>query len=251
MNVTGSFTGSIGDGSLVLACAVAVLAGLVSFASPCVVPLVPGYLGYVTGLGGADRGDLQNRQKTRMLAGATLFVAGFTAVFVLLGYLVGDVGRALYTYQGPIVRVLGAVTVLLGLVFAGLVPGLAGSRPVRLRPAAGLVGAPLLGVVFALGWTPCVGPTLGAILALGMTDPDRGMLLAAFYCAGLGLPFLAAALAYRRAMASFGVLRRHRVAITRFGGGLLVLIGLLLVTGVWTDLMVWLRGGISGFEPAI
>ena len=214
-------TGSIVDGSLVLACAVAALAGLVSFASPCVLPLVPGYLGYVTGLGG---GDLENRRRVRMLAGATLFVAGFTAVFV---------------------------PILLGLVFAGLLPGLGGSLPVRLRPAAGLVGAPLLGVVFALGWTPCVGPTLGAILALGMTDPDRGMLLAAFYCAGLGVPFLVAALAYRRAMASFGVLRRHRVAITRFGGALLVLIGVLLVTGVWTDLMVWLRGGISSFEPAI
>ena len=236
------------DGSIVLACAVAVLAGLVSFASPCVLPLVPGYLGYVTGLGG---GDLENRRRGRMLAGAILFVAGFTAVFVLLGYLVGDVGRALYTYQGPITRVLGAVTILLGLVFAGLLPGLDSSLPVRLRPAAGLVGAPLLGVVFALGWTPCVGPTLGAILALGMTDPDRGMLLAGFYCAGLGLPFLAAALAYRRAMASFGVLRRHRVAITRFGGALLVLIGVLLVTGAWTDLMVWLRGGISSFEPVV
>ena len=245
-------TGSVVDGSLLLACAVAVLAGLVSFASPCVLPLVPGYLGYVTGL---EDGDLEQRRRVRMLAGAGLFVAGFTAVFVLLGYLAGSAGEALYRHQRGLTQVLGVVTILLGLIFAGvlgrLLPGLGRSRPLAVRPAAGLVGAPLLGMVFALGWTPCVGPTLGAILTLGMTRPDRGMLLATCYCVGLGLPFLAAALAYRQAMASFGVLRRHRVAITRFGGGLLVLIGVLLVTGLWTDLMVWTRGGIAGFEPAI
>lgn len=241
-------TGNVADGSLLLAVPIAVLAGLVSFASPCVLPLVPGYLGYVTGLQG---GDLENRRRVRMFAGAALFVAGFTVVFVAMGLVVGSLGVALIRYQETITRVLGVVTIVLGLIFAGFAPSLSGSWRPSITPAAGLVGAPLLGVVFAVSWTACSSPTLGAILSLGMTAPDRGMLLAGAYSLGLGLPFLVAAVAYRRAMDSFEVLRRHRVGIARFGGLLLVLIGLLLVTGTWTELMSLVRGSIVRFEPAI
>jgi cytochrome c-type biogenesis protein len=138
-------------------------------------------------------------------------------------------------------------------VFVGLVPQLSGSRRLDIRPAAGLLGAPLLGVVFGLGWTPCIGPTLAAILSLAgdFADPGRGALLATAYCAGLGLPFLAAALAYRRAMSAFDVLRRRRVAVTRAGGVLLVLIGVLLVTGVWAELVAQTQGFVADFSPAV
>jgi cytochrome c-type biogenesis protein len=225
------------DGSLLLAVPIAILAGLVSFASPCVLPLVPGYLGYVTGLTGVE---LEQQRRGRMLLGVALFVAGFTAVYVTIGWVAGAAGHALVQYNDVVTKVLGSLTILLGLVFAGLVPRLAGSRPIDFRPTAGLIGAPVLGVVFGLGWSPCIGPTLSAIVAMSgdFGDARRGALLALAYCAGLGLPFLAAALAYRRALSAFDLLRRHRVAINRGGGVLLVLIGVLLVTGLWNDLIV-------------
>jgi cytochrome c-type biogenesis protein len=238
------------NGSLLLAVPIAVLAGLVSFASPCVLPLVPGYLGYVTGLTGAD---LEEQRRGRMVLGVALFVAGFSAVYVTIGWFAGAAGRALIQYGDLLSRGLGTITIVLGLVFAGLVPQLAGSRRLDIRPTAGLVGAPVLGVVFGLGWTPCIGPTLAAIVSLAseFADPRRGALLAVAYCAGLGLPFLAAALAYRRAMSAFDVLRRHRVALTRAGGVLLVLIGLLLVTGLWTDLVARTQGLVANFIPVV
>jgi cytochrome c-type biogenesis protein len=238
------------DGSLLLAVPVAVLAGLVSFLSPCVLPLVPGYLGYVTGLTGVD---LDRQRRGRMVAGVGLFVAGFTAVYVVLGWSVGALGAALQEHATLLQRVLGVMTVVLGLVFAGWLPGLEGSRRLDVRPAAGLAGAPMLGAVFALGWTACTGPTLAAILALGGLggNPGRGALLATFYCLGLGIPFLVAALAYRRAMAAFDVVRRHRVAVMRAGGLMLVVVGVLLATGVWQDLMVRSTGWVAGFETVL
>jgi cytochrome c-type biogenesis protein len=242
--------GTVLDGSLLLAVPIAVLAGLVSFASPCVLPLVPGYLGYVTGLTGVD---LEQQRKSRMLLGVTLFVAGFTVVFVALGWLAGAAGGALREHRDALSQVLGALIIVLGLVFAGLIPQLSGTRRMDVRPSVGLIGAPLLGIVFGLGWTPCIGPTLASIVALSgdFGDARRGALLAFFYCLGLGLPFLAAALAYRRAMSAFDLLRRHRVAITRAGGVMLVVIGVLLVTGVWADLVARTQGLVIDFVPAI
>ena len=238
--------GVVLNGSLLLAIPIAVLAGLVSFASPCVLPLVPGYLGYVTGLTGVD---LEEQRRGRMVAGVALFVAGFTAVYVTIGWVAGSVGHALVEHNAVVTEVLGSLTIVLGLVFAGLVPRLSGSRQIDVRPAAGLLGAPLLGVVFGLGWTPCIGPTLSVIVSLSgdFGDARRGALLALAYCAGLGLPFLAAALAYRKAMTAFGVLRRHRLAINRAGGVMLVLIGVLLVSGLWNDLMVRTQDWVANY----
>ncbi len=239
------------DGSLLLAMPIAVAAGAVSFLSPCVLPLVPGYLGYVTGLTGVD---LEHQRRGRMTLGIGLFVLGFTALYVPIGATAGALGAALQQHQDVITRVLGGLTILLGLIYAGALPLL--SRQVRLdvRPTAGLAGAPLLGAVFGLSWTACTGPTLGAILALAGSmgaSPARGALLATAYCLGLGIPFLLAGLAYRRAMGAFAVLRRHSLAISRVGGVLLIVVGVLLVTGVWGQWMNDLRGSISGFETVI
>jgi cytochrome c-type biogenesis protein len=238
------------DGSLLLAVPIAVAAGLVSFASPCVLPLVPGYLGYVTGLTGVD---LERQRRGRMVAGMALFVAGFSVVFVVIGWTAGMLGAALVEHQTALQRVLGAVTIGLGLVYLGALPLLQGDKRLDVRPAAGLAAAPLLGATFGLGWTACTGPTLAVIVNLGLVggDPARGVLLALAYCAGLGLPFLAAGLAYRRAMGAFDVVRRHRVAVTRAGGGMLVLVGVLLVTGVWSQWIQSIQGSIAGFETVL
>jgi len=238
------------DGSLLLAVPLAVAAGVVSFLSPCVLPLVPGYLGYVTGLTGVD---LEQQRRGRMLAGTALFVLGFTAVYVVMGTTVGAVASALREHTTGISRVLGVVTILLGLVYLGAVPALQRDRRIDVRPAAGLAGAPLLGAVFALGWSACMGPTLGAIFALtGIGgNPARGALLATAYSLGLGLPFLLAGLAYRRVMGAFAVVRRHRVAVTRLGGAMLVVLGVLITTGAWAALTRALSGRIAGFEVVI
>jgi cytochrome c-type biogenesis protein len=238
------------DGSLLLAVPLAVAAGVVSFVSPCVLPLVPGYLGYVTGLTGVD---LERQRRGRMVAGTALFVLGFTAVYVVMGATVGALSALLTEHATAIARVLGAVTIGLGLVYLGAFPALQRDRRPDVRPAAGLAGAPLLGAVFAIGWTACTSPTLGAILALtGIGgNPGRGALLATAYCLGLGLPFLLAGLAYRRMMGAFAVVRRHRVAVTRVGGAMLVVIGVLITSGAWSALTRSLSGSIAGFEVAV
>ena len=245
-----SLTETVFSGSLVVAAPLAALAGLVSFASPCVLPLVPGYLSYVTGMTGAD---LSDQRRGRLLAGALLFIAGFSLVFVSYGVVFGGLGRWLLEYQETITRVLGAVTILFGLAFMGLVPGLQRTMKSGRLPAAGLAGAPLLGVLFGLGWTPCIGPTLGAVQSLAVTEAsaERGALLSLAYCLGLGLPFVAAAIAYRWALGAFGAVKRHYPLVMRVGGGMLVLIGVLLVSGLWGDLNIELKSWISGFEPVI
>ena len=228
------------SGSLVLAIPVALVAGLVSFFSPCVIPLLPGYLSYATGLSGAD---LEHARRGRMLAGAVLFVLGFSVVYVVIGFTAGSVGTWLVRSRTQLEVVLGVVLILLGLAFAGLVPFLQRDVRVHSVPAVGLGAAPLLGFLFGLGWTPCVGPTLSAIITLGLNEgtANRGALLAGVYCVGLGVPFIVAALAYRRALGAFQFVRRHQQWVTRVGGIMLVLVGLALVTGWWDQAVTWLQ----------
>ena len=229
------------DGSLLLAVPVAMVAGLVSFFSPCVVPLLPGYLSYTTGLSGAD---LESARRGRMLAGSLLFVLGFSFVFVSFGALFGAVGDWLWEYQRTLTVVLGSVTILVGIAVLGAVPWLQRDWRIHRVPAVGLAAAPMLGVLFGLGWTPCIGPTLSAITTLAVNEgsAERGALLSFVYCLGLGLPFVIAALAYRRMLGAIGWVRRHQQWITRFGGLMLIAVGVLLVSGWWDVMVGELRG---------
>lgn len=239
-------TDTVAAGSLLVALPIAVAAGVVSFLSPCVLPLVPGYLSYVTGMSGDPK-------RGRMVLGSALFVLGFAAVFVLGGALFGGLGGALFANADVITRVLGVLTIVLGLAFLGLIPGLQRDFRIHRVPAAGLVGAPLLGVVFGLGWTPCIGPTLAVVMTLSLDQGSagRGALLALGYALGLGLPFVLAGLAYSKALHAFRAVRRHTPLITRIGGGMLVAVGLLLVTGLWTELIAGMQAWIGGFRPVI
>lgn len=244
------FQEAVSDGSLVLAVPVALVAGLVSFFSPCVVPLLPGYLSYTTGLSGAD---LESARRGRMLAGSLLFVAGFSFVFVSFGALFGAVGRRFYAYQDQITLVLGGMTILLGIAFLGAIPWLQRDWRFHRVPTVGLLAAPLLGVLFGLGWTPCIGPTLAAIygLALNEGNTGRGALLSLVYCFGLGLPFVVAALAYRRMLGTIGWVRSHQRWVTRAGGVMLIVVGLLLVTGWWDFLVEDIRSWTYEFTPSV
>jgi len=234
------FQQTAASGSLALAVPVAMIAGLVSFFSPCVIPLLPGYLSYATGLSGADLADAR---RGRMLAGSVLFVLGFAAVFVAIGTAAGSLGSWLVVWQREITVVLGVLTIVLGLMFAGLVPGLQRDWRVHRVPAVGLAAAPLLGFLFGLGWSPCLGPTLAVITNLSINEGTaaRGALLSGIYALGLGLPFIGAALAYRKSLAFFAVIRRHQQLITRAGGLMLVVVGVLLVTGAWDWVVQWLQ----------
>ncbi|RDG35764.1 cytochrome c biogenesis CcdA family protein [Streptomyces corynorhini] len=239
------------SGALALALPIAVLGGLVSFFSPCVLPLVPGYLSYVTGVSGTDLADAR---RGRMVAGATLFVAGFTAVFVSGGALFGYFGATLQGYQGTISKVLGALMILMGLFFMGLIPWLT-QREFRFhqRPVGGLAGAPLLGVMFGVGWTPCLGPTLTSVntLALSEADAGRGAILMVAYCLGLGLPFVLAAVAFRKALGAFGWVKRHYTWVMRIGGGMMIATGLLLLTGAWDGIVQQMQTWSNGFTVGI
>ena len=263
-----TFAGLVTDGPLLVAAAVAALVGLISFASPCVLPLVPGYLSYVTGLVGsgaaaeaapsgsggtatAVRTDVSPRP--RMVLGALLFVLGFTLVFVAFGAAFGGLGRLMLEHADVLNRVFGVITVLVGLGFLGWLPLLQRTKRISARPAAGLAGAPLLGIVFGLGWTPCLGPTLSAVYSLAFSEATaaRGALLGVAYCLGLGVPFVLVALGARWAMGATSFLRRHARTVTRFGGAVLVVVGLMLVSGLWESLMIDLRGWVSGFETVV
>jgi cytochrome c-type biogenesis protein len=238
-------------GALLAAIPIAMLAGLVSFFSPCVLPLVPGYLSYVTGVAGTDLG---HARRGRMLVGASLFVLGFSAVFMSGGALFGNFGATLLVHEQVLTKIFGALTIVLGLAFMGMVGGVA-QREFRfhVRPSAGLAGAPLLGVLFGLGWTPCVGPTLGAINFLAFDDASalRGAVLMGFYCAGLGVPFIVAAIAFRRTLGAFAWVKRHYAWVVRAGGVMLVAVGVLLVTGVWAHITYQMQIWSSGFSTGV
>lgn len=272
----------IDGGSLLLAVPVALAAGAVSFASPCVLPLVPGYLSYVTGMSAVDAQDTQVRAalaegalatagaagtgtvvavrvrpqfRGRTILGAALFVLGFTAVFVSAGAAFGYAGSNLISHQRVLEQVLGSLVILLGLFFAGAVPQrwsgwLQRDARLHYRPTVGLVGAPLLGVLFGIGWTPCLGPTLAAVQSLAWTQASagRGAFLSAAYCIGLGLPFILTAVAFRRAMTAFGWIKRHYGAVMRVGGGMLVVVGAAMASGVWDHLIHQMQGWITGFS---
>jgi cytochrome c-type biogenesis protein len=245
--VTDWLSETISSGNLLLAVPVAVLAGLVSFFSPCVVPLLPGYLSYVSGVAAQD---LESARRGRLLAGALLFVLGFTAVFVLSGALFGSVGLRLEEHQRTLSIVTGVLVIGLGVVFLGFVPLLQRESRVHAVPTVGLAIAPLLGVFFGLGWTPCIGPTLGAVLGLSFADNDasaaRGAFLAFTYCLGLGIPFLLAALGFGRFMRALSWFRRNQRLVSAVGGLLLIAVGVMLVTGWWNtvvdDMQTWVRG---------
>jgi cytochrome c-type biogenesis protein len=254
VSVADWFVEQVTSGTMVLALPVAAAAGLVSFFSPCVVPLLPGYVSYATGLSGAD---LDTARRSRMLAGTFLFVLGFTAWFVALGTLSGALGEWLWRYQGEITVALGGVTIVVGLVFMGVLdrflPWLQRDVRVHRLPAVGLGAAPLLGLLFAIGWTPCLGPTLTAVQGLAITEATagRGAVLSVAYSLGLGIPFLLLGLAYRRMLGAVRWVRRHQVWLTRFGGAMLVTVGLLLVTGWWGLWVAELRGWVVGFEVVV
>jgi cytochrome c-type biogenesis protein len=306
-----SVTSLVSSGPLILAVPVAAAAGAVTFLSPCCLPLVPGYLSYVTGMSGAGAGRNRSRAagsgpaetqevaaaqaagpraaaggpalasagagsaagagagagagtgtgagaasapaavldappRSRVVAGTALFVLGFSALYTSYGLALGRLGTTLKTHQAGLTLVLGALTIVLGLLFAGVLDrfSFAGRimRP-SLRPRAGLAGAPLLGVMFGLSWSPCIGPTLTAVLALAYTSgtATRGAFLAFIYCLGLGIPFLIVALAFQRGMNVFGFARRHARLVTAIGGGMLVLVGVLEVTGAWTAAITWMQ----------
>jgi cytochrome c-type biogenesis protein len=276
------------SGPLLLAVGAAALAGLVSFLSPCVLPLMPGYLSYVTGLAGADLEGRAARKgplltppveegapvntddggtavaappaarpvaavKGRVLAGTLLFIAGFTAVFVATAILFSGIGKLFLQYQRTLEIVIGALIVVLGLGYLGVIPGLQREFRIHRLPAAGLLGAPVLGAVFALSWLPCTGPTLGAVLGLAAAEgkTDRAVLLAVAYCLGLGAPFVVFGLGFHRLLGVFRAVRRNSRWVTRIGGALLILIGLALVTGGWLDFVIWLQTNVGRGEVSI
>lgn len=245
-------------GPIVLAVGLAVLAGLISFASPCVVPLVPGYLSYLAAVVGVDDRDPEGAvgvlgARLRVAGAAALFVGGFTVVFVLGSVAVLGLTTTLIVNQLLLQRIGGVVTIAMGLVFIGLIPAM--QREVRFAPRllSTLGGAPLLGAVFALGWTPCLGPTLTAVIAVASaTDGGtvvRGLVLVIAYCLGLGIPFVALAFGSARAVRGLDWLRRNTRAIQVFGGVLMILVGAALVTGLWNEFISWVRDAfVSDFR---
>jgi cytochrome c-type biogenesis protein len=231
------------DGFILLALPLSILAGLISFASPCVLPLVPGYLSYAAGYSHA---------RGRVLLGSTLFVAGFSLLFISYGVLFGGLGARIAVHEEIITRVLGVFTIALGLIFAGAFPMMPTLRP-KISTTGGLIGAPVLGFLFGIGWTPCIGPALATVQTLAFSESSafRGAILSLGYCIGLGLPFIATGLFFDKSEKLRKFLTRNGHAISITGGVLMIIIGLLQVTGIWNSLMIDLRSVISEFVPVI
>lgn len=252
-----SVGGTVAYGPLLIALPIAMAAGLVSFLSPCCLPLVPGYLAYVTGAAGADAGTPSvPARRSVAVVGTSLFVLGFALVFTSYGAAFGAIGSTLLRHQDVILRVLGVLTIVLGLMFAGVlgaVPGLSRTMRPGYRPQVGLAGAPVLGVMFGVGWTPCIGPTLAAVLSLATTSgtAGRGAILSFAYSIGLGIPFLLAALGIDRAFRLFAFARRHALAVMRAGGVMLVALGILEVTGLWGAWLNSLRILIGSWQTPL
>jgi len=243
------FSDTVTDGALLPAAGVALLVGVLGFLSPCVLPLVPGYLSYVAGLAGADdprSGGAHNQR--RMVAGALLFVLGFTAIFVATGALFGTLGSAINVHRLLLERIFGVVTIAMGLVFLGRFHFLQREAKLHRLPPAGLLGAPLLGLTFGLAWTPCLTPTFGAVYALAASQgtAGRGALLSAVYCLGLGVPFLLVAMGLGWVSSALAVVRRHARLVSQLGGLVLIGMGVLLFSGVWDHWMNWLRLEFAG-----
>lgn len=272
--------GIVADGQLLVASLIALLAGLVSFLSPCVLPLLPGYLAYVAGssrspevsaavvaaAAGQSGGFVTGAEpavantaahaqralraaRRRTVLGAMLFVLGFAVVFILIFVVMGSVGQWLWEWQDLITQVMGIAVILMGLVFVGAFSRLQGTMRFRFKPSVGLAGAPLLGIVFAVGWAPCMGPTLGtvAVLAMQSGSVGRAVILALAYCIGLGLPFIFAAFGFGWMAQTMTFFKRHIRVVNLIGGGLLILIGLLMVTGLWSRMMFSLQAVIGDF----
>lgn len=250
--MTDWFQDTIYSGNLLLAVPVAVLAGLVSFFSPCVLPLLPGYLSYVSGVAAQD---LAAARRGRLLAGSLLFVLGFSSVFVLGGALFGSVGLELEKYQRELSIATGIMVIALGLVFIGFIPFMQRETRVHAVPTVGLAIAPVLGVFFGLGWTPCIGPTLAAVLGLSFATDDasaaRGAFLAATYCLGLGIPFVLAALGFGKFMHAVSWFKRNQRLVSVLGGVLLIAVGVMLLTGWWDELVGEMQTWVSGFETPV
>ncbi|MCZ0987615.1 MULTISPECIES: cytochrome c biogenesis CcdA family protein [Streptomyces] len=242
---------TVKNGALLVALPIALLGGLVSFFSPCVLPLVPGYLSYVTGVAGTD---LAEAKRGRMVTGASLFVLGFSAVFISGGALFGFFGWTLQEHKDVLSKALGVLMILMGVFFMGLMPWFT-QREFRFhkRPTTGLVGAPILGALFGIGWTPCIGPTLAAVnsLSIQQSSAGRGAVLMVAYCLGLGVPFVLAAVAFRKALGAFGWVKRHYVWVMRIGGTMMIVTGVLLLTGAWDSLVQQMQTWSNGFTVGI
>lgn len=238
---------TISNGQLLVASLIALAAGLLSFLSPCVLPLVPGYLAYVGASAGSGSGDKPARR--RLILGAVLFVAGFSLVLIAFMAAAGTVGVWLIEWENIITRVLGVVVIVMGLVFIGLFGKLQNTTKLRLKPRVGLLGAPLLGIVFAIGWTPCLGPTLATIMSLSVQQGSvgRSVILAIVFCIGLGIPFVLAAFGFGWMTQTMTFFKRHIRTVNLIGGGLLILIGVLMVTGIWSQMMFALQAVIGGY----
>lgn len=231
------------DGFLLTALPIAIFAGLISFLSPCVLPLVPGYLSFAAGF---------SRSRGRVFLGSILFVLGFTALFISYGALFGELGARVATNENLITRFLGLITIAMGLIFLGAFPLMPTVKP-RISTTGGLIGAPVLGFLFGVGWTPCIGPALASVQALAFQESSavRGAVLSFGYCIGLGLPFIASGLFLDKSEKVRKVLVKRGDQVSKIGGVLLIVIGLLQLIGLWTNLMIEMRSLISDFAPVI